>query len=249
MILVGKSISLQEKIKMIKPVIERLFGFRKLVLLPALLFLFSCQDVKKAAEESNNQPVILEIISADISEVANSRIKTFIKDSDKLYRWKTHYIVYSKFGNVSALQDSLDAVFPEAETKLYDNLYYNFNRKYCDDTTTAKEWEHTILTANLVADTAMQREYMNYHETQFEEWPEISRGFCNASFQQLIMFRNGRQLMLVISIPKGESLDELNPKTTENNPRVDDWNKIMSKYQEGIEGTKEGEVWAVFKEL
>jgi len=232
-----------------KPMIEKLFGWRKWIVLPALLVLFSCQDVKKAAEKSNAQPAILEIISADTSEATNSRIKTFIKDSDKMYRWKTHYIVYSASGDVALLQDSVNAIFPQAETKLYDNLYYNFNRKYCDDTTTAKEWEHTILTANLVADTAMQHEYMNYHKTQFEEWPEISKGFCNASFQQLIMFRNGRQLMLVISVPKGKSLDELNPKTTENNPRVDDWNKIMAKYQEGIEGTKEGEVWAVFDSI
>lgn len=49
--------------------------------------------------------------------------------------------------------------------------------------------------------------------------------------------------MLIISIPKGESLDRLNPKTTENNPRVDDWNRIMKKYQEGIPGTRPGEIW------
>ena len=53
--------------------------------------------------------------------------------------------------------------------------------------------------------------------------------------------------MLVISIPKGASLDALNPKTTENNPRVNDWNTLMAKYQEGIEGTAKGEVWVFFK--
>jgi hypothetical protein len=231
---------------MTKPFLKGLFGLRRLVMLPALLLLFSCQETEKKAAVTKAQPVILELISADTSETTNARLKTFIKDDDRLYRWKSHYIVYSQTGDVAALQDSLKAVFPQVETKLYDNLYYNFNREHCDDTSTAKEWEHTILTANLVADTAMQREYMNYHATQFEEWPELSKGFCNARFQQLIMFRNGRQLMLVISIPKGESLDELNPKTTENNPRVDEWNKLMAKYQEGIAGTKEGEVWALF---
>lgn len=55
--------------------------------------------------------------------------------------------------------------------------------------------------------------------------------------------------MLVISIPKGESLDVLNPKTTENNPRVDEWNKVMRKYQAGIEGTKPGEVWVFLKRV
>jgi hypothetical protein len=56
-------------------------------------------------------------------------------------------------------------------------------------------------------------------------------------------------LILVISIPKGERLDKLNPKTTQNNPRVDDWNKLMSKYQEGIEGTKKGETWVFLRPL
>jgi hypothetical protein len=55
--------------------------------------------------------------------------------------------------------------------------------------------------------------------------------------------------MLVISIPKGESLDKLNPKTIENNPKMIEWNKIMEKYQEGIEGTKKGETWVFLKPL
>jgi hypothetical protein len=55
--------------------------------------------------------------------------------------------------------------------------------------------------------------------------------------------------MLIISIPKGESLDKLNPRTTANNPRVDEWNKIMKKYQEGIKGTKPGETWVFLKPM
>ncbi|RYD94981.1 MAG: hypothetical protein EOP54_16595, partial [Sphingobacteriales bacterium] len=113
---------------------------RSLIFLPALLILFSCKEVKKTAEESNGLPVILEMISADTSEATSSRIKAFIKHTDKLYRWKTHYIIYSESGDVALVQDSLSAIFPQAKTKLYDNLYYNFNRKYCDDTTMAKEW-------------------------------------------------------------------------------------------------------------
>jgi len=54
---------------------------------------------------------------------------------------------------------------------------------------------------------------------------------------------------LVISIPKGSNLDELNPKTTENNPRVDDWNELMKKYQEGIKGTSSGETWVMLKPI
>ena len=95
----------------------------------------------------------------------------------------------------------------------------------------------------------MQQEYVDYHATQMENWPDIAKGFCNADFQQLLIFKNGRQLVLVISIPKGKTLDELNPKTVENNPKMNEWNKIMGKYQEGIEGTKPDETWVFLKQL
>ncbi|WP_293687549.1 MULTISPECIES: L-rhamnose mutarotase [unclassified Spirosoma] len=95
----------------------------------------------------------------------------------------------------------------------------------------------------MVADPRLLNEYLDYHATQFEKWSKVSDGFFNAQFQQLLLYRNGRQLMLVISIRKHKSLDKLNTKTTENNPRVDGWNTRMKKYQEGISGTSPGEVW------
>jgi L-rhamnose mutarotase len=95
----------------------------------------------------------------------------------------------------------------------------------------------------------MQAAYKEYHATQFKKWPEVVKGFCNASFQQLQVFENDGQLMLVISIPKGKTLDELNPKTTENNPRVNDWNNLMKQYQEGIAGAGPGETWVFFKPI
>ena len=164
-----------------------------------------------------------------------------------LYQWQNNYVVFGKVQDVSTLQERLRSAFPGTTVKGYNDLFYEYNRQYCSDQSSAKEWDHIILTANLVADKKLQQEYLDYHATQFEKWPEVSKGFCNASFQQLLIYRNGRQLMLVISIPKGESLDKLNPKTTENNPRVDEWNKRMGKYQEGIEGTGKGETWVFLK--
>ncbi len=217
--------------------------YKYIALILILCVVLSCSQENRLAKQ---QPVILEIISQDTTVASQQTLQRFLQAGDELFRWKTHFIIYSQTGKINALQDSIQSRFPAAELKVYDDLYYNFNRSYCSDTVTAKEWEHTILTANLVQDTALQNEYYRYHETQFEAWPQVAEGFCKAEFQQLIMFRNGRQLMLVISIPKGKSLDELNPKTTENNPKVDEWNSIMAKYQEGIAGTAEGEVWALF---
>jgi len=164
-----------------------------------------------------------------------------------VYQWKNHLVLYGKFTRLNLLQHVLADNYPKCEIKSYKDPFYVFDRQYCDSKGMVKDWDNILLTANLVADTKMQDEYLNYHATQFQKWPEVSRGFCNAQFQQLLVFKNGRQLMLVISIPKGASLDKLNPLTSKNNPRVDDWNKIMSKYQEGIPGTKKGETWVFLK--
>ncbi|MCH5719604.1 L-rhamnose mutarotase [Niabella hibiscisoli] len=170
-------------------------------------------------------------------------------DPNSIYKWNNRYVIFDKVQDLSVFQGKLKKAFPDVTVRPYYDMYYQFDPSRCDDKATAKEWEHVLLTANLVADSKKQKEYLNYHATQFEQWPEIAKGFCNAGFQRLVMFRNGRQLMLVISIPKGKTLDELNPKTTENNPRVGEWNKLMAQYQEGIEGTKKGEVWVFLKKV
>jgi hypothetical protein len=196
------------------------------------------------------RPVVIELLAKDDQldlRMLNSLLSRYHVDSNAVYHWQNHYVIFDKVQDVSVLKGKIQNAFPDAQVKVYYDPFYEFNRKRCGNAAVAKQWDHVLLTANLVADPGMQKEYMDYHATQFEKWPELSKGFCNAGFQQLLIYRHGRQLMLVISIPKGESLDRLNPKTTENNPKVDQWNAIMKKYQEGIRGTKPGETWIFLK--
>lgn len=168
----------------------------------------------------------------------------------QLYQWENHLVLYAKLNQIEGLKKEYQMLYPQAEIKTYNQPFYDFQRSdRCKDAAVKEEWENIILTANLVDDVKKQNEYLEYHKTQFQKWPEVSNGFCNADFQQLQVFKNGKQLMLIISIPKGKILDELNPKTTENNPKVDDWNKIMSQYQTGIEGTKPDETWVFLKKI
>jgi hypothetical protein len=202
---------------------------------------------------NHEQPVVIEIVADKNRMLDKQQLKDLLVQNkvspDALYQWENHYVIFGKVPDVFVLKDRIRKAFPAAQVKGYDDLFYEFNRTHCDDKKAANEWDHVLLTANLVADAKLQREYLEYHATQFEKWPEVAAGFCRADFQQLLLYRNGRQLILVISIPKGESLDKLNPKTTENNPRVDEWNQRMKKYQEGIAGTKPGEVWVFLNEI
>ena len=189
--------------------------------------------------------VAIEVIGKDLDiQKIKSTIKGFRIVGEQLYQWENRLVIYGLMNQPERTKRKLALAFPDLEIKIYENPVYDFqNFERCKEVKVASEWENIVLTANLVADEKMQKEYVDYHKTQFEKWPEIAKGFCNADFQQLQVFKNGRQLILVISIPKGESLDKLNPKTTENNPRVDDWNNLMKKYQTGIEGAKPGETW------
>lgn len=195
--------------------------------------------------------VIIELVGGKDNAISPVKVKELLRahqlPAATLYQWKHHLVLFEAVKDPASLQAALQTAFPGITVKVYDAPFYVFDRTKCADALTAPEWDHVLLTANLVADEQLQQEYMQYHATQYQQWPEVSNGFCNAQFQQLLLFRNGRQLMLVISIPKGASLDTLNPKTTENNPRVDEWNALMKKYQEGIEGTAKGEAWVFFE--
>ncbi|MGF2412455.1 L-rhamnose mutarotase [Ferruginibacter sp.] len=202
--------------------------------------------------EEHNE--VIELVVKEGQQLDLQKLKLLLAnnnmDSSAIYHWQNHYVIFSRVQDLGVMEGRLQNNFPQATVKAYHNMFYEYSKKkHCADKTTAKEWTHILLTANLVADKKLQQEYLDYHNTQFEKWPDIAKGFCNADFQQLLIFKNGRQLVLIISIPKGKTLDELNPKTTEHNPKMNEWNTIMGKYQEGIEGTKKGESWVFLKPL
>ena len=206
----------------------------------------------RGINQAEDKSVVFELIFKNDNIPGNKDLENFAKENNlqasSIYKWNNRLVIYTSSLKVESLQQTLKRLNAQ-EIKLYDNLFYDFNReKNCGNKPVA-EWDNIILSANLVEDEKMQKEYLDYHKTQFEKWPEISKGFCNAEFQRLAIFKKDRQLMLIISIPKGKKLDDLNPKTTLNNPKVDEWNSIMKKYQEGIEGTKPDEVWVYFKPI
>ncbi|RKR84326.1 uncharacterized protein DUF718 [Mucilaginibacter gracilis] len=208
-----------------------------------------CGSIKSNAQ-ALKKPVVIEIIyqggATEQDKLLSFCAKQTFIDAHDIYQWKNHFVIYGD--GYKRFYEQIKTAFKNCTVKLYQDPFYDFERTNCStEKKSALRLDNILLTANLVANPKMQQEYLNYHKTQFEKWPQVSQGFCNAKFQRLLVFKNGRQLMLIISIPKGESLDKLNPLTTKNNPRVDEWNKIMSKYQEGIPGTKKGETWVFFK--
>lgn len=216
-----------------------------------LLFYALIISVTACKNETNQhkENYVIELIGSDldVEKVKSIALENNVADT-QLYQWKNHVVIYSQIPQPKNFEQTLKNTFPKLTVKIYENPFYNFTKtERCENTATANEWKHILLTANLVEDKTMQQEYLGYHAIQFEAWPEVAKGFCNADFQQLLVYLNGRQLMLVISIPADKTLGELDPKTVENNPRMDEWNALMGEYQEGIEGTKPEEKWVFLK--
>ncbi|OON69894.1 hypothetical protein B0919_03840 [Hymenobacter sp. CRA2] len=164
-----------------------------------------------------------------------------------IYGWRNYLLVYGPTEQIKELMFSLKKDYTNTRLQFYEAPFYRFDRSSCTDKTLAKRWDNVILSTGLVEDTLLQRRYLSLHEKQAVEWPEVSQGFCNASFQQLQVFQQNQQLLVIISIPKGKTLDELNPKTTDNNPRVDEWNQLMKQFQRPLPEADSTQTWVTFE--
>lgn len=169
-------------------------------------------------------------------------------EDPEIYEWGNYYLLVTNDELGKKVNSALMASHPQLQVDLFNDLFYAFEReKYGEAQSNDGELDYVLLTAQLKEDKALQEEYFRLHDAQVEEWPEVIQGFYNAGFEEVLVYRKGRQLLLYISYPKGQNFAEIDKLTTKDNPRVEEWNKIMSTYQEGIKGTDKGEVWIFYK--
>lgn len=210
--------------------------------------LLGCSPVKQPRNlsgktDAGQYRVAIELVAGSVG-LADSLLEQLSSCSLDAYQWKKHVVLFGAAADTTGISTLIRKTNIQVEVRYYNTPMYVFDKaQNCGDTTLASPWTDYLMTANLVDDSVAQSEYIHYHAVQFDEWPEVAQGFCRANFQQLLVFRNGRQLLLVISVPAGKTLDELDPKTVQNNPRMVEWNEQMSGYQVGIEGTSPDETW------
>lgn len=220
-----------------------------LLLWGSILFSFfiSC-----APKQEAELPVLLEIVD-DNYRISENGLKNFCVSLDidpcNIRQWENHYLIQLPGKDAKASINSFRQLYPELRLQVYDQPMYVFDRQQHCGEAPVDDWDQVVWSTSLVADTAMQEEYMRYHRTQFDEWPEVAGGFCRAQFQRLLLYRSGRQLLILINYPKGEDYDALNRLTTLDNPRMDEWNALMSRYQVAIDQAPTDEVWIQFTQL
>ncbi|WP_367915287.1 L-rhamnose mutarotase [Leadbetterella sp. DM7] len=95
------------------------------------------------------------------------------------------------------------------------------------------------LVLDLVNDPALIAEYEKYHR---EVWPEIIQSIRDSGIRHMDIYRFDSRLFMVMeteddfSFEKKAEMDNLNPK-------VQEWEELMWKYQQALPGSPPGAKW------
>lgn len=103
------------------------------------------------------------------------------------------------------------------------------------------------LALDLVDDPALIAEYEHWHKAQ-NTWPEIKKSIREAGITNLEIYRTGNRLFMIMETD--DSFDfERKAAMDAANPKVQEWENLMWKFQQPLPGAKEGEKWMLMNKI
>ncbi len=101
------------------------------------------------------------------------------------------------------------------------------------------------LALDLKDDPKLIEEYDDYHK---RVWPEILQSLRDSGIESMEIYRVGNHLFMIIDVNDSFSF-ERKGKMDKENPKVQEWEKLMWKYQDALPYAKPGEKWAVMQRV
>jgi len=101
------------------------------------------------------------------------------------------------------------------------------------------------LALDLLDDDLLIKEYEAYHE---KVWPEILDSIKDSGIVQMEIYRLSNRLFMIMEVEESFSF-ESKAKTDAANPKVQEWEQWMWKYQQAIPGGKPGEKWRMMEKI
>ena len=101
------------------------------------------------------------------------------------------------------------------------------------------------LALDLKDDPALIAEYERYHENV---WPEIIKSIKGSGIEVLDIYRTGNRMFMIIeandvfSFEKKSAMDATNPK-------VQEWEELLWKFQQALPWAKPGEKWILMEKI
>ncbi|RYG09574.1 MAG: L-rhamnose mutarotase [Chitinophagaceae bacterium] len=101
------------------------------------------------------------------------------------------------------------------------------------------------LALDLVDDEKLIAEYEAYHQSI---WPEITHSIKSAGITNMEIYRVANRLFMVMEVGDNFSF-EAKAKADETNPKVQEWEALMWKYQQALPTAKAGEKWLLMDKI
>lgn len=106
------------------------------------------------------------------------------------------------------------------------------NRRYC-------------LTLDLKNDPALIAEYKRYHENV---WPEILESIRDSGIVDMEIYLLGTRMFMIMEVNDDFSF-EAKAGADKSNPKVQEWEQLMWKFQQALPEAKPGEKWVAMERI
>jgi len=100
---------------------------------------------------------------------------------------------------------------------------------------------------DLINDPALIAEYEEWHKSE-NVWPEIKKSIVGSGIIDMEIYRVGNRLFMIMET---EDNFDFGRKATmdASNPKVQEWEKLMWKFQQPIPSAKAGEKWVLMEKI
>lgn len=98
---------------------------------------------------------------------------------------------------------------------------------------------------DLKDDPALINEYEEYHKNV---WPEIKKSITDAGIFNMEIYRTGNRLFMIIETTEDFNF-EIKAALDATNKKVQEWEKLMWKFQQALKWAKEGEKWVTMDKI
>lgn len=110
---------------------------------------------------------------------------------------------------------------------------------------TSKMHQKHCFALDLKDDQALIDEYVKYHQAV---WPEIIKSIKEAGIEDLEIYLVGNRLFMIMIVNDEFSFEKKGAMDL-NNPKVQEWETLMWKYQQALPVAKEGEKWLQMQKI
>lgn len=101
------------------------------------------------------------------------------------------------------------------------------------------------LALDLKDDPKLIEEYKKYHE---KVWPEIEASIFNSGIESMEIYLVSNRLFMIMEVNESFSFDKKSAMDADN-PKVQEWETLMWKYQQALPFAKKGEKWILMDKI